>query len=377
MRYSVFGLQQYNVGKVNLKKQTRSIDNKLLYLILILTTLGLIAVADASAPQALNAFGDKYYFVKQQAIWGVFGLVLMFLVSRLKPSFWEKIATPLFIASLLPLIVVLIPGIGTKVLGARRWLIFGPISIQPSELIKLTLAIYLAKVASKDKSSLAYFLPVAGVAALVMAQPDLGTALVILGISFMQIFMSGVNLLHILAAVIGGGGIGFLYAITSQYRRARLLTFLAQSQDPLGRDYHIRQILLALGSGGLFGVGLAQSRQKFLFLPEAATDSIFAIIAEEIGFIGAVALLILLGFFIFKGLKIARDAPDKFSQILGIGIVSWIGGQIILNIGSMVALVPLTGVPLPFFSYGGSALTMILVACGILLGISRNIHERK
>ncbi len=365
------------MGKVNLKKQTNTIDRKLLYLILILFFMGLIAVADASAPQALSAFGDKFYFVKQQAIWGFIGLFLMIIVSRINPSFWAKIATPLFVGSLLLLILVLIPGIGNKFLGARRWLILGPISVQPSELIKLTLAIYLAKLSTKDKHSLAYFIPVGLAAALIMAQPDLGTALVVLAIGFGQIFLAGVNLFHLFIALVGGAAIAFVYTITSDYRRNRLLTFLAQSEDPLGRDYHIRQILLALGSGGLFGVGLGQSRQKFLFLPEAATDSIFAILAEEVGFLGAAALVALLAIFVFRGLKIAKMTPDKFSRILAYGIIIWIGVQSILNIGSMVALVPLTGVPLPFFSYGGSALTMILVACGILLSISAHTHEKK
>ncbi len=146
---------------------------------------------------------------------------------------------------------------------------------------------------------------------------------------------------------------------------------MQQSRDPLGKSYHIRQVLLALGSGGIFGVGLGQSRQKFLFLPEAATDSIFAVIAEEVGFVGAIVLIGLFAAFVFRGLKIASNAPDKFSKILGTGIVVWIGTQVFLNIGSMVALIPLTGVPLPFFSYGGSALTMILIATGILLNISK------
>ena len=365
------------MGKIRLKKQTKSLDRRLLYLILILTSLGLIAVADASAPQALSVFGDKFYFVKQQAVWGGLGIILMFAVSKLNPSFWEKIATPLFFLSIVLLALVLIPGVGTKTLGARRWIILGPISVQPSEIVKLTLAIYLAKVAAKGKTSLAFFVPLAAISALVMMQPDLGTTLVILAMGLSQIFVAGVNIFHFLAFAGMGSIIGFLFAVTSEYRRNRLLTFLAQSQDPVGRDYHIRQVLLALGSGGIFGVGLGQSRQKFLFLPEAATDSVFAIIAEEVGFIGALALIAGFAFFIFISLKVASRTANKFSQILGVGIVIWIGGQTILNIGSMVALVPLTGVPLPFFSYGGSALTMILIACGILLSISRHSSHEK
>jgi len=365
------------VGKIRLKKQTKSLDKRLLYLILILTSLGLIAVADASAPQALSVFGDKFYFVKQQAVWGGLGIILMLAISKLNPSFWEKIATPLFFLSIVLLVLVLIPGVGTKAFGARRWIILGPISVQPSEIVKLTLAIYLAKVAAKGKSSLAFFFPLAATSALVMMQPDLGTTLVILTLGLSQIFVAGVNIFHFFAFAGIGSIIGILFAVTSEYRRNRLLSFLAQSQDPLGRDYHIRQVLLALGSGGIFGVGLGASRQKFLFLPEAATDSVFAIIAEEVGFIGALALIAVFTFFIFTSLKVASRASDKFSQILGVGIVAWIGGQAILNIGSMVALVPLTGVPLPFFSYGGSALTMILIACGILLSISRHSSHEK
>ena len=361
---------------VKLKKQTKRFDRQFLFVILLLSALGLIAVADASAPQALSIFNDKYFFVKQQAIWGGLGILLMFVFSRIHYSIWEKVATPFFFLSVLLLIIVLIPSIGTKVLGARRWIIAGPISIQPSEIAKLALTVYLAKVASLNKKVLSYFIPIGIVTALIMLQPDLGTTMIISVIGMVQVFVSGVPILGIILAVVVGTLSSLALILTSDYRRDRLLTFLKISQDPLGRDYHIRQILLALGSGGIFGVGLGQSRQKYLFLPEAATDSIFAVVAEELGFIGAVALVFLFAFFCIKGLRIAKNAPDKFSQILGVGLVSWISTQVILNIGSMVALVPLTGIPLPFFSYGGSALTMILIACGILLNISKFNHAK-
>lgn len=367
------------IGKgvvVKLKKQTKSIDRQFLFITLLLAALGLIAVADASAPQALSTFNDKYFFVKQQAMWGASGLALMFIVSKVHYSFWQKIATPLFFFSILLLIVVLIPSLGTKVFGARRWIIAGSISIQPSEIAKLGLAIYLAKVASLNKKVLSFFLPIGAVTALVMLQPDLGTTMVIAAFGIIQVFVSGIPIVGIILALIVGGLSSLALILTSDYRRDRLLTFLKISADPLGRDYHIRQVLLALGSGGIFGVGLGQSRQKYLFLPEAATDSIFAVIAEEFGFIGGVALVCLFAFFCIKGLRIAKSAPDKFSQVLGIGLVSWISVQVILNIGSMVALVPLTGIPLPFFSYGGSALTTILIAAGILLNISRFNHAK-
>jgi cell division protein FtsW len=365
------------VVKIKLKKQNKSLDTKLLFLILILLVLGLIAVADASAPQALNVFSDKYYFVKQQLVWSLAGLVIFLILTRIKYTLWEKVATPLFLVSLILLVVVLIPGVGVKYLGARRWLSLDFFSFQPSELTKLTLAIYLAKVASKKKTILSYIVPVGLVAGLIMLQPDLGTAIVTVAMAMVQIFYSGVNILQFIGVGIIGVLISVGLIVSSSYRRARFLTFLQQSQDPLGRDYHIRQILLALGSGGIFGTGLGQSRQKYLFLPEAATDSIFAIIAEEIGFVGGLLLIIAFAVFTFRGLAIAREAPDKFSQVLALGITAWIGGQAFLNIASMTALTPLTGIPLPFFSYGGSSLVMILIACGILLNISRFTHGKR
>lgn len=363
--------------KIRLKRQTKTIDKKLFTSTLLLTAIGLVAVADASAPIAISSFSDKFYFVKQQAVWGAIGLILLFIFSKIHYSFWKKVAMPFFMVSIFTLVLVLIPTMSSRILGARRWLMLGPISFQPSEFVKLSLSLYLAKVASKDKSLLAYFLPIVLVVFLIMLQPDLGTTIVIVAMGLIQIYIAQVNIIHLLFAGIIGVIAGFVLIVTSDYRKARLLTFLKQTQDPLGKGYHIRQILLALGAGGVFGVGLGQSRQKYLFLPEAATDSIFAAIAEEVGFVGASVLIFLFGFFIYRGLKVASNAPDKFSQILSVGIISWIGGQAFLNIASIVAIVPLTGIPLPFFSYGGSSLTTVLSATGILLNISRHGAKQK
>lgn len=364
------------MGILNLKKQKKSWDTRLVFIILLLLSLGLIAVADASAPQAVNVFSDKYYFVKQQLIWVAIGIFLLLLVSRINYSFWERLATPLFWVSVFLLVLVLVPGLGITALGAQRRIELGFLSFQPSELTKLTLAIYLAAVASKGKGTMAFILPLGVLGLLIMLQPDLGTTMVTLGIGMAQILYSGVNFLHILGFGALGAVATMVLILTSSYRRDRFLTFLQQSQDPLGRDYHIRQILLALGSGGIIGAGLGRSRQKYLFLPEAATDSIFAIIAEEVGFVGSLVLIFIFAAFVYRGIKIAKGAPDKFSQVLALGITAWIGGQAILNIAAMVALVPLTGIPLPFFSYGGSSLIMILISCGILLNISRFTHGK-
>jgi len=351
--------------------QKKTGDKNFLILVISLVILGLIAVADVSAPQALNTFGDKFYFLKQQLIWAGIGMVVLFITSKIHYSFWEKAATPIFALSLVLLSIVLLPNLGFSALGARRWISFGLFSLQPSELIKLALIIYLAKVASKNKTPLSYFIPLILVAGLIMLQPDLGTTIVVALIGFSQIFVSGVSLLYFGAAFIISAISALLLIIFSPYRRDRLMTFFEVTRDPLGKSYHIRQILLALGSGGLFGVGLGASRQKFLFLPESSTDSIFAVIGEELGLIGGFAVIIIFVYFLFKGLSIAKNAPDKFSQVTAVGITAWIAGQAFLNIASMVNFVPLTGIPLPFFSYGGSSLVMILAGCGILLSISR------
>ena len=353
-------------------------NRNFLVLILVFVFIGLIAVADASAPQALSKFSDKFYLFKQQLMWAGVGLIALFVSSKINYKFWEKVATPLFFFSVFLLLIVLLPHLGFKALGARRWIDAGIFSFQPSEIIKLALAMFLAKVASKSKSAISYFLPLIIVTGLIMLQPDLGTTLIVSIIGLSQIFISGVSMLYFLGAL-AIGGIGTLGLILfSPYRKARLMTFLQMESDPLGASYHIRQVLLGLGSGGLFGVGLGASRQKYLFLPESSTDSIFAVIAEELGLIGGIAVIFLFVFFIFKGLTIAKNAPDTFSKVLATGITAWIGGQAFLNIASMVALVPLTGIPLPFISYGGSSLVMILAACGILLNISKNsTNERK
>jgi cell division protein FtsW len=357
--------------KFTLQKPKLPFDKTLFYTIITLVILGLVFVADISAPQALNFFNDKFYFFKQQIVWAGIGIIALLITSKIHYSFWRKLAIPLFFISMFLLMIVLIPGLSLKALGARRWISIGFINFQPSEIVKLTLALYLARVSESSKKPISYFIPLAISCGLIMLQPDLGTTLVVGIIGITQIFVAGVPVLYFFGSlVVGLISVGALI-LSSPYRRDRLLTFLKVTSDPLGKDYHIRQILLALGSGGLFGLGIGQSRQKYLFLPEAATDSIFAAISEEIGFIGSILLITIFVFFVFKAFKIASRAPDQFSKILAIGITAWIGGQILLNISSMTALTPLTGIPLPFFSYGGTSLLMILASCGILLNISK------
>lgn len=351
-------------------------DRQIFILTLFLTIFGVIVIAGASSPIAERDFLDKFYFAKQQAVWAFIGTVLLVVVSNIKYKFWEKFATILFFVTVLSLFAVLIPGVGISALGAQRRLYLGPISFQPSEFLKLTLAIYMAKVAAKKKKFASFLFPLGLSVVLIMLQPDLGTSLIVVAIGVTQMFISGVNIFYFISFVALGilGGAGLI--LFSDYRKERLLTYLQQTRDPLGASYHIRQVLIALGSGGLLGVGFGNSRQKYLYLPETATDSIFAIIGEELGFLGGALLICIFGYFVFRGLRVAMKAPDDFSKVLASGIVAWIGGQAFLNISSMVSLTPLTGIPLPFISYGGSSIMAILIGCGVLLNISRYGKEK-
>lgn len=341
-----------------------------------MTVVGVLAVSDASAPQALAVFGDPYHFAKQQVMWSIIGFVGMIVAANIHYSYWKKSAFVIGAVAGVLLLAVLIPGVGNKFLGARRWISFGSFGIQPSEIAKFAMAVVMAKLI-EEKFPFVYGVVLIGVVSLlVMLQPDLGTTIVIAGVGFTQLFIGGMPIMNLIATTAAGALVAGFLILVSDYRRARLMTFLESSGDPLGNSYHMKQILIALGSGGIFGVGIGQSRQKHLFLPETASDSIFAVIAEETGLVGAFVVIILLTFFILRLLKIAKNAPDNFSKMLASGISFWIAAQMFLNLSSIVAVTPLTGIPLPFFSYGGSSLVMILVGVGIILNISRHAEKK-
>ncbi|MBP7118788.1 cell division protein FtsW [Candidatus Woesebacteria bacterium] len=352
------------------QKRIQGFDKTFAALALLLTILGLLSVANTSAPLATATFNDPYFFIKQQLTWAVIGLVGLVVAAIFPLEIMQRYSRVFFYATVICLVVVLIPGFGSKALGARRWIALGPVGFQPSELIKLALAMFFADLAARKAPLKHYIWSLGGVAALIMLQPDLGTTITIVVIAFTQLFIIGFPLFSLGVVAASGAFATLILILTSTYRRARLLTFFSPHDDPSGVDYHVRQIMIALGSGGLFGLGIGQSRQKQLFLPETATDSVFAVISEEMGFFGASAVILLLLGFIFRAVKIAKKADGVFAQTLAIGISGWIAGQMFFNIASMVALTPLTGIPLPFFSYGGSSLTMMLVSVGILLNIS-------
>ena len=342
-------------------------------LALFISLIGLVAVYNASVVEAFNDFHDKYYFVKQQAAWLLLGLFFYFTASSLPLKFYRKIALPFLVVALLSLVLVLIPGLGLRFQGARRWLSLGFFRFQPSELLKASLVVYLASwlTTNREMKKLALLLSVC--LGLIMLQPDLGTAVVVAMIGFGLFYISGAKARDLLLVISTLVLAGLFLIFSSSYRLERLKTFIEPTGDPLGRSYHINQVLLGLGSGGLFGVGLGRSRQKYAYLPEATTDSIFAIVGEELGFIGSLILIGLLLSLSLLAFRIAFLAPDQHSRLLAAGIAILFSAQTFVNLASMVAIVPLTGIPLPLISYGGSALVTTFAALGILASVARQI----
>lgn len=352
--------------------QEKKIDLPILTTVFILVMVGLIMVYDASVVQAFKDFGDKYFYIKQQLIWVLLGILGLTFFSMFNYSNLRKLAPFLFYGSLVLLLMIFIPGLGLSAGGAHRWLNLGFFSLQPAEIVKLTSVIFFAALFEKKPRFWPFVLIVMLISAVVgFFQKDLGSTIVFLLTSLVVFLIAGAPLLYFFIFIpLTVAGLVF-FTFSSTYRLKRILAFLDPFADPQGYSYHISQVLIALGSGGLFGLGLGQSRQKFEYIPEVTTDSIFAIIGEEFGFVGAIVLIFLISYLIYRGLKISQNCSDNFGRILAFGLTSWLGIQAIINLGAMVSLIPLTGVPLPFISYGGSALLANLVAVGILLNISK------
>ena len=355
-------------------------DILLLSIVLLLSFFGLLMLFDASSFIAYRDFHDKYYYLREQSIWLGIGIIGMTFFAFFDYHRLYYLAIPIMLGAIGMLLLVFIPGIGVYILGARRWISLGLFVLQPAEFVKLGLAIYLAAWFShKEKGRLlAFTLLIGFVLLLVILEPDMGTASVILAEALLVYFISGGNMMHFIMLVPVLGVLGFLLIKLEPYRAKRLETFFNFNQALSTTSYHVRQILIALGMGGVSGVGIGNSLQKYAYLPENATDSIFAIFAEEFGFIGSVVLISIYGVLLWRGFVIAAQAKDTFGKLLASGITIYIGVQTIINLGAQTALIPLTGIPLPFISYGGSALVVSLCAIGILLNISRQIviHEK-
>ena len=340
---------------------------------------GLVMVLSASSVSSYAQYGDSFRFFQRQAAYAGVGVGALFLTSRMRYRVWQRLALPFLAVTLLLLVFVLHPGAGVSAYGSSRWLELGPVTVQPSEIAKLALVVFAASVLARKWGKLDQpghlaipLLPIwIIVAGLVMLQPDLGTTLIISGTLFLLAFTAGVRLRYLLATGIVGSALGMALIFSADYRRVRFLAFLDPWADASNTGYQLVQSLIALGSGGWFGVGLGASRQKWLYVPNAHTDFIFSILGEELGLVGEIVVLAAFGLLAFAGVRVAARAPDVFGRLLAAGIVAWFGLQTLVNLGAVTGLLPITGVPLPFLSYGGSSLVVSLAAVGILWNIAR------
>jgi cell division protein FtsW len=356
----------------------------LLVAVIALVALGVVMVYSASSVRAYFASDDASTYGVQQLIWAALGLTVMFAASRLDFRWLRFGAIPAYLISMALLVAVLVPDIGTSVAGSRRWIYVPGIGgFQPAELAKLAVVLYLAHwldrrgraASSFWNGFLPFVLLVAPGFLLIAIEPDLGTAGVFFAAALAVFFMAGANLLHLSAIAAAGVAAASAMIMSTPYQWIRLQEFLNPESDPLGKGYNALQGLMALALGGVTGLGLGASRQKYLYLPAPSTDFIFAIIGEEWGLIGSLAVIALFLLIAYQGYKIAIHAPDTFSGLLACGITTWLVVQAFINMAVVTALAPVTGIPLPFISYGGSSLTINLVAVGILLSISRETTQ--
>ncbi|MFB4211037.1 stage V sporulation protein E [Shouchella sp. JSM 1781072] len=365
-----------------MNKERQAPDYILIVATIALLAIGLIMVYSASEAWATYRFDDSLFFAKRQFFFGSVGVLLMFFISRVDYWTWRTYSKVLLIICFVLLVLVLIPGVGLVRGGARSWLGIGAFSIQPSEFMKIAMIIFLANFLAVNQKRIVLFrkglLPALGFVmvafAMIMLQPDLGTGTVMVGTCVAMIFIAGARVKHFMGLFLIGVAGFVVLIISAPYRIKRITSFLDPWADPMESGFQIIQSLLAIGPGGLLGMGLGESRQKYFYLPEPQTDFIFAILAEELGFMGGVFVLLLFAVIFWRGVRIALGAPDLFGSFLAAGIVTMIVIQVMINIGVVTGLMPVTGITLPLLSYGGSSLTLMLMSIGILINISR--HNR-
>ena len=350
-----------------------------------LVVLGLVMVLSSSSVRAYEDYGTSFLFFGRQLAYAAVGTAAFLLTARMRYAAWQRLCVPLLGITAALLVIVLLPGVGTVAGGSARWLQVGPITIQPSELAKLAAIAFAAALLSKRwrrigdlRELLLPLAPVVGfIGGLILLQPDMGTAVILVGSVFILLFAAGARLKHL--AVGGAGlatmGIGLMYV--EGYRWARVLSFVNPWNDPQGSGYQTIQSIIALASGGPLGVGLGASRQKWSYVPNAHTDFIFAIIGEELGLVGSLAVLALFAALLYAGVRIALRAPDAFGRFLAVGITGWFGVQAVVNLGAVTGLLPITGVPLPFVSFGGSSLVVSMAAVGILVSVARGARRAR
>jgi len=368
------------------KRGEHEADGSLIISLGIILVFGLVMLSSASSVVSYAKFGNIYNYFSHQLLMVAFSLVLMFIVSKIDYHFWQKYAGAFLIASIVLLLLVFIPGIRADFGTSRSWInIFGQ-SFQPSELVKITFLIYLATWLQAKKGELGSFYggifpflaTLSVIAGLMMLQPDLGSLFIIAFMAMIVFFVGGGKFKHILLTLLLAGLLLFVgLSLKDSYQSDRFKCYQNPGFDTQDECYQINQSLIATGSGGWFGRGLGQSRQKFMYLPEVWGDSIFPIIAEEIGFVFSTLILLLFLFLFYRILQIAKAAPDAYGTALATGIVSWLAIQSFLNIGGQLNLIPMTGVPLPFISAGGSSAISSLIALGIVINISKQTRNLK
>lgn len=357
-------------------------EKRLLFITLILLVFGLIVLSSAGIVEGQKKFGPAYYYLNKQILYGVLpGLFLFFLFSKIDYRFWRKVSPLVLFVSLVLMIMVFVPDIGIGLKGASRWVNMGKLSFQPAEILKLALVIYLAawfggrdeRIKSWSYSAAPFFVVLSFAGLLLAMQPDVGTLAVVVLIALGVYFSAGSSLKHLFAVIaiflVVIAGLIFI----EPYRFNRIKTFINPSVDPRGISYQLNQSLIAIGSGGLFGNGYNESTQKWGFLPEVVNDSIFAVVVEELGFAGAMVLLGMFVFLSYTLISIAKNTSDKFGRLLTMGVSTWIIGQAFINIAAVSGLVPLTGIPLPFVSHGGTAVMALMAGLGIVSNIARRI----
>lgn len=369
-------------GRQASDRQAKShLEYRLLIPVLSLCAFGLLMVYDASVVVSMSRYGHNFHFVNQQAFSLAIGLVFMFVISRIDYHHWLKMSPVILGAAVISLFAVFIPGLGVTLGGATSWLRLGPLQFQPSYPLIIALIIYLSQWLTSDKldlkstrHGLVPFMALVGFITAIIAIPqsDLGTAIMITAVTSIMYFLAGASISHFLMMIPMAGAAALVLVISQPYRLQRISTFLSGgAADAQNADYQVNQLLIALGSGGLTGLGLGQSKQKYEWLPVVESDSIFAIIGEELGYLGALLVLSVLGYLVWQGFKLSQRAPDEQGRLITVGIMSLIAIQSLTNLLATVSVIPLTGVPLPFISSGGTSLIVLLAALGIVLNISR------
>ena len=356
-----------------------SIDFTLLVSILLLLALGLIMVLSASSPSALSESGNSYQYFSKQLLFAVLGLIAMGVISKIDYRFYQKFYKQAIVLALVLLVLVLV--VGRELNGAKRWIyVTETLSVQPSEIVKFLMIIFYAGFLTKNRDNLSKYrkgflwnlLPLVPIIALLLVQPHFSASIVIIGICSIMMIMAGCKFWHFIITGLVAGVPAVAFLITkASYRLERVTTFLDPWKYATDEGWQVIQSLYAIGSGGLFGAGLGESKQKYLYIPEPHNDFIFSILGEELGFVGCAIVLLLFAIFIWRGIVIAMRAPDMFGSLVAVGIVSLVAIQVIINIAVVTSSMPATGMPLPFFSYGGTALFILLCEMGVLLNISR------